>query len=68
MWVTWLDTVGLVAICAIAVAAIIVWRVRVWLDRWAALMIASFPELLQLSQDEQPDRRGLSQRHSLFAQ
>jgi hypothetical protein len=53
MWIFSIEILGLVFLLVIAVIAVLCWRVRVWLDRWADAMIACFPELLQLGQGKQ---------------
>jgi hypothetical protein len=52
MWIFSMEFLGLVWLPVIALLAILLWRGRVWLDRWAEGMIASFPELLQVGQEK----------------
>jgi hypothetical protein len=52
MWVFSVEF-GAVVLATLAVLGVLVWRVRVWLDRWAKAMIACFPEMLQIPQGKQ---------------
>jgi hypothetical protein len=52
MWTILIRLMGFVAIATIVGLVVVAWRVQVWLDRWADAMVACFPELLQLAQQE----------------
>jgi hypothetical protein len=51
MWIFSTEFLGLAVLAAVAALIVLVWRARVWLDRWADAMIACYPELLQFRQE-----------------
>jgi hypothetical protein len=53
-----LETVACAVVVMVPITAVIVWRVKVSLDKWADGMLAAFPEILQSLQKVQAEESG----------
>jgi hypothetical protein len=60
MWTFSTEFVSLLLLGAVAAIAVLVWRVRVWLNRWAKAMIACYPEMLHVRETAQIGERRMA--------